>query len=86
MGKNVLISEELFIKLLKHHLFELSGFEEDIQKGLLEKMESMSKRSLYTKSKTAATKEEREKYRLEYLDLVGMRDSYRWKEGFKLHH
>ena len=38
----------------------------------------LAKHQIYTKSKTAATEEEREKSRKEYLDLVGMHPDFRW--------
>lgn len=77
MAKNIMISEELFLKIVKHHVFGLSGFEADIEKGLNEKLNTIEKRNLYTQSKTAATEEERERNRIKYLDAVGMRESFR---------
>ena len=38
----------------------------------MDKIDMLAKHQIYTKSKTAATEEEREKSRKEYLDLVGM--------------
>lgn len=76
--KNVQISEELFIALLKYHLVEIDDVLPEIKKGLEEKLEAMVKRDLYTKYKTAPTEEEREKARQEYLEKVGMHRSFRW--------
>ena len=76
--KNVQISEELFIVLLKYHLVEIDDVLPDIKKGLEEKLEAMVRRDLYTKYKTASTEEEREKARQEYLEKVGMHRSFRW--------
>lgn len=78
MAKNVMISEDLFLKIVKHHVCGLRGFEADIEKGLYEKLNAMEKRHLYTQSKTAATEEERERNRIEYIDAVGMRESFRY--------
>ena len=56
------------MKLLRYHLLDDDSCTEDVKKGLEQKMNTMVKRELYTKSKTAPTEEEREKYRQEYLD------------------
>ena len=72
------ISEELFIALLKHHLVEIDDVLPEIKKGLEEKLGAMVRRDLYTKYKTAPTEEEREKARQEYLEKVGMHQSFRW--------
>ena len=76
--KNVQISEELFVALVKYHLVELEDVLPQIKKGLEDKLEAMVRRELYTKYKTAATEEEREKARQEYLDKVGMQRNFRW--------
>lgn len=76
--KNVQISEELFVALLKYHLVEMDDVLPEVKKGLEEKLEAMVKRDLYTKYKTAPTEEEREKARQEYLEKVGMHRSFRW--------
>lgn len=76
--KNMQISEELFVALLKYHLVEIDDVLPQIKKGLEEKMEAMVRRDLYTKYKTAPTEEEREKARQEYLEKVGMHRSFRW--------
>ena len=76
--KNVQISEELFIALLKYHLVEIDDVLPEIKKGLEEKLEAMVKRDLYTKYKTAPTEEEREMARQEYLEKVGMHRSFQW--------
>lgn len=76
--KNVQISQELFFKLVGYHLLDRYEDEEAIKKGLMDKIDMLAKHQIYTKSKTAATKEEREKSRKEYLDLVGMHPDFRW--------
>ena len=50
----------------------------EIEKALMEKLDSMVKRQLYTTFKTAPTEEEREKARQEYLDKCGMHEDFRW--------
>ena len=76
--KNVQISEELFIALLKYHLVEIDDVLPEIKKGLEEKLGAMVRRDLYTKYKTAPTEEEREKARQEYLEKVRMHRRFRW--------
>ena len=65
--KNVMIPEELFGKIIKYHLLDQE-----------KKLDAMVNREVYSKSKTAPTEEEREKFRQEYLDRKGMQESFRW--------
>lgn len=65
--------------LLRYFLIEKTEEDEKaIIKALESKLEGMVRHDLYTKSKVAETEEEREKARQEYLDRIGMRDSFRW--------
>ena len=74
----VQISQELFLALVKYHLLEMNEDEEQIKKELKEKLDAMVRRHTYSKYKTALTEEERMKAREEYLDQVGMSQSFRW--------
>lgn len=76
--KNVQISQELFIALMKYFLLEQEELLPEIKKGLEKKLDALVMRELYTKYKTAPSEEEREKARLEYLDKRGVPDSFRW--------
>ncbi len=77
--KQVQISEDLFLSLIKYHILEhYYNEEEKIVKGLKEKYDKIVNRNLYTKYKTAPTKEEKEKARQEYLDRKGIHSSFRW--------
>ena len=76
--KNVQISFELFQALVMYHLVENPDYTEVIKKGLQDKMDALIRRELYSKSKTAESKEEREKARKEYLDKRGVPESFRW--------
>ena len=76
--KNVQIPEELFIALMKYHLLEIEEVQLEIKKALMDKLDSISMRLLYSKYKTATTEEEKEKARREYLDKRGVPDSFRW--------
>lgn len=76
--KNVQISQELFIALMKYFLLEQEELLPEIQKGLEKKLDALVMRELYTKYKTTPSEEEREKARLEYLDKRGVPKSFRW--------
>ena len=76
--KNVQISEDLFLALLKYHLI---GDEEplpEIKRGLESKLDAMVSRQMYTQYKTAPTEEKKEKARKEYLDKRGVPENFRW--------
>ena len=76
--KNIQISQELFIALMKYFLLEQEELLPEIKKGLEKKLDALVMRELYTKYKTAPSEEEREKARLEYLDKRGVPESFRW--------
>lgn len=76
--KQIQISEELFIALMKYHVMGLEEVQPEIEKGLMDKMDSITMRLLYSKYKTAPTEEEKEKARKEYLDKRGVPESFRW--------
>lgn len=76
--KQIQISEELFIALVKYHLLEMENVQPEIKKGLMDKMDSITMRLLYSKYKTAPTEEEKENARKESLDKRGVPDSFRW--------
>ena len=74
--KNVMIPEELFGKIIKYHLLDQEQEADDIRKGLEKKLDAIVNREVYSKSKTAPTEEEREKFRQEYLNRKGMHGSF----------
>ena len=76
--KNVQISQELFMQLLRFHLMEDVGCESEIKQELEKKLDKMVMRDLYGKFKTAPTEEERERARKEYLNRRGVPESFRW--------
>lgn len=76
--KNIMISRELFILLMRYFLLEENEPYNEIRKGLEQKLDSLAMRELYGKYKTAPTEEEREKARQEYLDRRGVPESFRW--------
>lgn len=78
MMKNVQISYELFIALLRYHLVEDDACLNEIRQGLEQKLDSLVRHELYAKYKTAPTQKEREKARQKYLEKRGVPDSFRW--------
>ena len=76
--KKVQIDYELFRKLIFYHLGADDQYEEDIRKGLEEKLDALVRHELYTKYKTAPSEEEQEKARQDYLDKRGVSAGYRW--------
>ncbi len=76
--KQVQISEDLFLSLIKYHILECHNDEEKIVKMLKEKYDSIVNRNLYTRYKTAPSEEEKEKARQEYLDRKGIHSSFQW--------
>ena len=76
--RNVQISQELFMQLLRFHLMEDESCEKEIKHELEKKLDKMVMRDLFGKSKTAPTEEEREQARKEYLDRRGLSESFRW--------
>ncbi len=69
--KNVQISEELFVLLVRFHLFNNACIANEIVKGLENKVEAITCRDLYTKYKTAQSIEEKEKARIAYIESKG---------------
>ena len=78
MQRNVQIPYELFIELIRFHLFDFYEDEKKIRTGLEQKLKAMSDRQLYSENKTAETESEREAARQKYLDSRGIPESYRW--------
>lgn len=77
---NLQIPEELFLLLYKYHCLGLrdQDLQDLIRKGLEGKMDALVARSLYTESKAAATQEQRERARQEYLERKGIPAAWRW--------
>ncbi|KIR02745.1 hypothetical protein P261_01560 [Lachnospiraceae bacterium TWA4] len=77
-NKNVQISYELFLKLVKFHMLGIEDYGDEIVVELEKKMEAVIRREIYTKYKSALTENEREKARNEYLDRCGIPKGFRW--------
>lgn len=78
MKRNIQLPYELFVALIKFHLFQKNDYADEIQAGLEQKLDSLVRHEIYTKYKTAPSEEECEKARQEYLDLRGVHSSFRW--------
>ena len=80
MSKTVQIPYETFIGLLKYFSLEIhdQALYDALQGDLEAKLDALIKHETYSKSKTAESPQEREEARRKYLDMVGMRDSFRW--------
>ena len=57
--KNVQISEELFVVIMRYFMLEQEEMLPQIKQGLEKKLDAMVMRELYTKYKTAPTEEEK---------------------------
>ena len=75
MAKTVQIPEELFVDLCFWHMLDGQTQEREarIKAGLDDKLEALRKRELYSRYKSGD-----EKARDEYLELIGLRDSFKW--------
>lgn len=76
--KQIQISKEFFFILIRYFLFEQEELLPEIKERLEQKLDALVKRELYTKYKTAPTKEEQEKARREYLDRRGILEDFQW--------
>ena len=78
--RNIQIPESVFCALCRHHLYGIQTDTDEIQirQALQDKLDAITRRTLYTQSKTAPTAEEREKARQQYLDTAGITTDFRW--------
>lgn len=77
--KQVKIPMTLFLKLFRYFYLDDVKLHNEISKELNDKFDSLVKHELYSKYKDKNLDEaEREKARQEYLDMIGVRDSFRW--------
>lgn len=76
--RSVNISVVLFFYLYDYFVYGDVSRHDEITTRLREKMDKMQRHRLYSDSRTAATEEEREAARKEYLDLAGLPDDYRY--------
>lgn len=73
----VRISREFFMLLIKYHLFDDVSCQEQIKKLILEKMDAMERRELYTKFKTALNEEDRRQAKEKYFEKAHILKDFR---------
>ena len=77
-NKQIQIPQSLFTEIIAYFLLDRTDLDESIKKGLNDKLDAIVKHELYTTSKTAPNAEQREQARQEYLEKVGVPESFRW--------
>ena len=81
--RNILLDYDLFVDL---YVYACRHSEQDdlqfkrLCVGVRKKLEAMMRHDLYSLYKTGANEETRAKARQEYLDAIGLSDSFRWIE------
>lgn len=76
--RKVQIPEKVFYELVKFHLLGETDAEEEIKTHLMKKLDALAEHRLYTRSKKAASQNEREQARKEYLERRGISAAFRW--------
>ena len=78
--KQIQIPQKLFLEMAQYFLMDkrTEELETAIINGLNNKFDAYIKHDLYTKYKTAPTKEQQEQARKEYLDKAGIHSDFRW--------
>ena len=77
-NKKMMIDEDLFRMMYQYFIYDREDLREEISEGLVEKMDRLITRDLYTKSLTTGTDEERESNRVAYLNRKGIPEEFRW--------
>ena len=81
--RNILLDYDLFVDL---YVYACRHSEQDdfqfkrLSAGVRRKLEAMMRHDLYSLYKTGANEETRAKARQEFLDAIGLSDSFRWIE------
>lgn len=79
MDKQVKISKELFVKLVKLFLIGDNSQYTDCKAGIQNKFDKMYRRELYTiYSNKELSPQEREQARQTYLEAKGIPENFRW--------
>ena len=81
--RNILLDYDLFVDLYVYACRHSE--QEDLQfkrlnAGVRKKIEAMMRHDLYSLYKTGVNEEIRAQARQEYLDAIGLSDSFRWNE------
>lgn len=80
MSKNVQISQETFVKLVRYFCLDDTSIElyNVIKSDLEAKLDKIIAHETYSQYKTAESHEDREKARQEYLELKCIHKDFRW--------
>ena len=70
--------EMVTVELVKFHLLGQTDAEEEVKTQLLKKLDALAEHQLYTRSKNAASQNEREQASKEYLERRGISAAFRW--------
>ena len=79
--KTVQVDYDLFLSMIKYiscHTDKEDPLWKAIESGISMKVDALARRALYTAYKTAPSMEARELARQEYLDMLGIPESFRW--------
>ena len=82
--KSILLDYDLFVDL---YVYACRHSEPDdlqfkrLYAGIRQKLEAMMRHDLYSLYKSGADEEVRAKARQEYLDAIGLSDSFRWSQA-----
>lgn len=77
-SKNIMITAELFVRLVKYFLLDEENEYQTIQTLLQDKLERLNRHELYTEYKKADDPQKQETARQSYLDSKGVPESFRW--------
>ena len=77
-NKKMMIDEDLFRMMYQYFIYDREDLRQEISEGLVEKMDRLIDRDLYTKSLPASTDEESESNRIAYLNRKGIPEEFRW--------
>lgn len=76
--REFLMQKQADVNMSFESFVALYEYEEEICRGLEQKLDAMLNRQFYSRYKTAPTEEEREQARQKYLDRRSVPQSYRW--------
>ncbi len=82
--KSILLDYDLFVDLYVYACRHSESGDLQFKRlcaGVRKKLEAMMRHDLYSLYKSAADEEVRAKARHEYLDAIGLSDSFRWSQG-----
>lgn len=81
--KNIQIEYSFFLDLVSYAFLHEDSTDPGYQRiatAFRKKLEAMERHHLYSLYKSGATEEIRSKAREDYLEAIGLRDSFRWKD------